>query len=229
MTAPNVDSLVPEGGSDAPTPQPSTEPTKPVAGDAAQLPGLVEAVRKVVAEELKPVKGEISGIYSRQDKDRNAFREFMDEYKKQKASGKSDADAEVAAQNALTERAEAVAEKQMLKDIHAKLFGSSPAGNGADEVAQIISQYHLDEKDPSVAKLYTLKGAELKAEAADMAFRRATKQPPSPEGAPVLGSPPASAESDVDLLGKLQEAQRRGDFNVLKALEAQARERGLYK
>lgn len=195
------------GGDTNPSASPSAGGT--VAVDAETLSKLV---RGVIAEELKPIKGEIGGLYSRQDKDRNAVRELMDEVKKQEAAGLSSEDAITAAQNTLKNREEAIAEKQMLKDIHSKLFGSSSpesAGNGASgadvKAVAELQRYNLDPNSAeSVALLRSL--ASLTGDAKEAKLKQyildqvAPKQPPSPAGftqAPATGG---MVQTNVDAL-----------------------------
>lgn len=231
MTETNVESGQPNGAEGITNPNVSKEGGSPVAVDADALSRLV---KDAIAAELKPIKGEISGIYSRQDKDRNALREFMDEVKKQQANGLSENDAIDAAQNALNERAETVAEKKMIREIHAKLFGSSstqPAGNGPSgaEQAQIISEYKLDGNDPEVIAAYSLSGDSFRAKIADIAYRRATKQPASIASVPAASVSPSQGGADTNvLISKLSEYQKfpTKHKKEIAELEAELNKRG---
>ena len=196
------------GGETNPPVSPSAGGT--VAVDANTLSKLVKAA---IADELKPIKGEISGMYSRQDKDRNAFREFMDEVKKQQANGLSEDQAFTAAQGEITSRAEAAAEKVMLKEIHAKLFGSSSdqaAGTGvieADvEATAELQRYGLNQNEPDAIELLRSL-ANLSKEAKEAKVNKfilgkvAPHQPPSPAGftqAPAVGTNSPSANAQVE-------------------------------
>lgn len=200
------------GGDTNPPASPSAGGT--VAVDAETLSKLV---KQVIAEELKPVKGEISGLYSRQDKDRNALREFMDEVKRQEAAGLSSEEAITAAQNTIKNREEAIAEKQMLKEIHSKLFGSSsPESAGTGEsgtdvkaVAE-LGKYKIDPNSAeavallrSMDKLNPLeKEVKLKTFILD---QLAPKQPPSP--ADLVQSAAAGGASKPKDVAALQEEQ----------------------
>ena len=48
-----------------------------VNGDEERLSRIVKSA---IAEELKPIKGDIGGLYSRTDKQQNAFSDFLKEY-----------------------------------------------------------------------------------------------------------------------------------------------------
>jgi hypothetical protein len=93
--------------------------------DADQLAKILDAK---LAEALKPVLAEVRGVQGRQDKDRKGFQEFLDEYRKQKAKGLSDTDAENAAEHSLKEKAETQSDKLLLRQIADKLGLSSFAG-----------------------------------------------------------------------------------------------------
>jgi hypothetical protein len=82
--------------------------------------------------------------------------------------------------------------------------GPGKAVDETSEAAKVISEYGLSDSDPSVARLYSLKGDALKAAAADMAYRRAKPQQPSAADAPVLSGAPASSESPESLLKNYQ-------------------------
>lgn len=189
-------------------------PASPQAGGAVAVDAetLSKLVKAAIADELKPIKGEISGIYSRQDKDRNAFREFMDEVKKQEASGLSPDQAFTAAQNEINSRAETLAEKQMLKDIHSKLFGSSSAqaaGNGesgADvQAVAELQKYGISTNEADAVELLR-SIAPLSAEARDAKVAKfilgkvAPPQPPSPAGFTQSPSLTGATSVNVDAL-----------------------------
>lgn len=194
------------------TPPASSQPGASVAVDAKTLSKLV---KDAIAEELKPVKGEISGLYSRQDKDRNALREFMDEVKKQQANGLSENDAIDAAQNALNERAETAQEKKMLKEIHAKLFGLSStqdAGNvasGAADMANVISELKLDANSADVVAILA-KG--LDPDKQELELRRYAArpktQPSAAESATLQGGAPATKKDAAPMIARLAELQK---------------------
>jgi hypothetical protein len=198
---PNVDTQNPTGAGGETNPPVSNGGGQSVAGSA----DLSKLVRDAIAEELKPIKGEISGIYSRQDKDRNAVRELMDEIKKQQAKGLSENDAIEAAQSALSERAETKAEKQMLKEIHAKLFGESSANptgtrsNGTGETDRVIQELSLDANSPDVINILAKRQDPAMQE---LELRRLAQRPkptPSPS-ASLAGNAPVSEGVDAERL-----------------------------
>ena len=205
----NVDTQAGGAGAEGnTTPSASPQTGATVAVTPAQLSKLVE---DGIEKALKPVKGEISGLYSRQDKDRNAFSEFMAEFKKQKKTGMSDDEAETAATAALSER-EKAAKRDKAIDTILERFGdpasAAPAGNvqsGTEDQAKVISAYQLDANDAEVIANMKLQGAEFKAAIADLAFRRATKQPASPSGATTLTSAPARAADTQSMIDKFAE------------------------
>ena len=152
---PNVDNSEGNGAGGEATSSASAPTGKPVEGTAEELSKLVKSV---IAEELKPIKGEISGLYSRQDKDRNQLREFMDEFKKVKAEGKTDEEAEVIAQRNIAEREKQSKRDQVIDALAERFLGtpSTPsAGNGAsgavNPAQEIAKKYNLDMNDKDYA------------------------------------------------------------------------------
>lgn len=200
------------GGDTNPPASPSTGGT--VAVDAKQLS---ELVKQAIAEELKPVKGEISGLYSRQDKDRNQFREFMDEFQKQKANNLSDAEAFTATENALKQKSEVQEDKELLRKIAEKVLGSSSpesAGTGAGGAdVQAVAELGKYKIDPNSAEAVALlrsmdklnpleKEVKLKTFILD---QLAPKKPPSP--ADLVQSAAAGGASKPKDVAALQEEQ----------------------
>ena len=180
MTEQTLNVGSPGEGGDA-NPAPSGES---VDGNAGQLSDLV---KEAISEALKPIKGEISGLYSRQDRDRNQFREFMDEFKKFKANGLSDSEAEAAAQNALGEKEQTERRNQVLDKL-AERFLNTPSPqspgkgvSGAVDAAKVISEHGLNMSDPLVAILANGKyDSEDAVKIAIADYIRATKAAPSP-------------------------------------------------
>jgi hypothetical protein len=224
---PNVDDQNPNGAGGVTNPSVSQGEGKSVA-DAGNLSKLV---RDAIAEELKPIKGEIGGLYSRQDKDRNAMREFMGEVKKQQANGLSENDAIDAAESTLKERAETQAEKKMLKDIHAKLFGepsANPAGNGSNGVgdsAKVVSELKLDGNSAEVISIIS-KGLDPVME--ELELRRLADRPkstPSLSAAPAGSVPAAQQASGKELENNYKKEMREsaGRQNANKRQEIKER------
>lgn len=220
------------GGGSTPKETPSTKPVE----DAETLSRLVEGVVKnVLSEELKPIKGEISGLYSRQDKDRNAFSEFMAEYKKQKAKGLNDEAAEIAANNALDERKKATRRDQLIEAVAKKLGLDSeqPVGNGEQEavsVAEVVKLAGLDPSDPEVIAAFAGKNITSNLDAAILAGRVAASKASKPQpteadkASPQTPSPkrdatPADISAKVDRLNLLYKSPTRNAAEIKKLEE----------
>lgn len=210
---PNVDN---QAGAGADGNQPSASPQAggSVAGNAAELSQLVKAA---IAEELKPIKGEISGLYSRQDKDRNAFSEFMAEFKKQKAKGLSDEDAETAAQSSLVEREKQTKRDQIIDKLAEQYLNSSsaqPAGNGtsgADATAKVLKEAQLDANTPEVIDLIRQYGNDpvsFAVRAGELRAKMANKPTPDASASSTPVTPPASPPQEVDVQALTAEQQR---------------------
>lgn len=148
----NVDNQNQDGANGSPNQSVSPENGGSIK-DANELSKLLKAE---IAEALKPVLSEVRGVQGRQDKDRTAMREFMDEFNKGKAKGLSDDAAEAAATRSISERKEAESDKLLIRQIAEKL-GLSSAGNGATpdagvvDTVKVFSERGLDLKDPQVA------------------------------------------------------------------------------
>lgn len=111
-----------------------------VEGGTAQLLEIVAGL----ANEVKSLKSNISGIYSRQDKDRNQLRDFMDDFKQFKAGGMTDDAAYTAAESNQTARTLV----QRLEKLESLV--TQPTGNGAVDAAKVIATAGLDVNDPKV-------------------------------------------------------------------------------
>lgn len=191
---------------------------KPIEGEAERLSKLFDAK---LSDALKPVLAEIRGVQSRQDKDRNGLREVLDEFNKLRAKGLSDEDAA----NAMIEGRKSQEKDELLYKIAQKVGVIEPPStqvpgkdvSGADEATRTLEQYHLDGNDPAVLPLLSLKGAELKAAAADLAYRRATQPAPSPTAAAALQSAPQSGLSKEQEQAALMETWERVKFNPTSA------------
>ena len=176
---------------------------------------LSKLVKEAIAAELKPIKGDISGLYSRQDKDRNAFREFMDEYNKQKGKGLSDAEAFSATESALGEREQTAKKDKMIEEIYQKFVGPSSTptpgtgASGAVDAAKVVAEYGLDLKDPQVALL--LNNRYESVEQAELAVARhikAQRSAPSPNQAQApapIGGAQSGSLSNVEIEAKATE------------------------
>jgi hypothetical protein len=165
----------------------------------------------------------------------------MDEVKKQQANGLSEDQAFTAAQGEITSRAEAAAEKVMLKEIHAKLFSSSSdqaAGTGAIEAdveaTAELQRYGLNQNEPDAIELLRSLG-NLSKEAKEAKVNKfilgkvAPHQPPSPAGftqAPAVGTNSPSANAQVENYKKNMIAAR-GNATLLRQIKTDAIKNGV--
>jgi hypothetical protein len=209
-TNPNVDNLDENGAGGSPSHSVSSGEGGSIK-DSDQLSKLLKAE---IAEALKPVLSEVRGVQGRQDKDRTAFREFMDEFKKQKAKGLSDDAAEVAAETSIKERTEALSDKQLLRQIAEKVLGTSPAGNGVTanaNVVDVLKQYpELDANDTDVvAKVLSLTDPkEAEYQALKLIRSRANQTTPSASAASPLSGTPPKPTNDAEKIARLAELQK---------------------
>jgi hypothetical protein len=192
--------------------------------DAEKLSQLLEA-------KLKPVLDEVRGVQGRQDKDRTAFREFLDEYNVHKAKGLSDDKAEIAATNSIKERSEAQSEKLLLRQIAEKL-GLSSAGSGVTAKASIdVSQYGLDANDPEVvsAVLSQTDSKDAELAALKLAFKRQGTGQPSPSGAASLEAKPARpADVETHTKNYIKDMiAARGNATLLRQIKTEAIKNGV--
>ena len=183
------------------TPNPSVSQTPVADADA-----LSKLVKSAVDDALKPIKGEISGIYSRQDKDRNAFSEFMAEFKKQKAKGLDDDAAETAA-NSVLEKQKKEQKRDELLELVAKKLGldsPSPVGNGNGgtvDMAKVVSDYGLKADDPDVIAAFGNRSftdeKDARLATLEFAYKKATKPQPSDADKATSISAPLSTQLSV--------------------------------
>lgn len=138
----------------------------------------VAELKKLVEEALAPIKSEISGIYSRQDKDRNQFREFMDEFKRLKGDNLSDEAAYAGAEATLLRKQKETERDQKLDEIYKKLFPSSD-GNEPVSAAQVMKNAGLDLEDPAFEVLKERKYSNESELYADIGRLVAKKKLPS--------------------------------------------------
>ena len=123
--------------------------------EGAEKPsGLLTAEQ--VEKLLKPLTKQIEGLQSRVDKTSNAQQEFIEEYEKQKASGKSNAEAQVAATSSLDGKKKAEQREALLDQIAEKLgiLPNQSVGNaagGAVDTAKVIEDLGLDMNNVEVA------------------------------------------------------------------------------
>ena len=185
------------------------EPASPAASDSA-VAVTAEQVSEIVANALKPLKGEIGGLYSRQDKDRNAYSELLDEFKKQKANGLDDTAATAKAESVLAEREKASKQERVLEALAARFLNepsTQPVGNGesgAVDTAKAFEMAGLDVSDPRVVVAMKKQYANEDAAIADaVRLSKAIQNSPTPtaaQSASLQGAPINSnlSTSDVD-------------------------------
>lgn len=194
--------------------------------DAKQVSQLLKAE---ISEALKPVLAEVRGVQGRQDKDRTAFRGFLDEYEKQKAKGLSNADAEQAANALISERDELKKRDALFQQIADKVLGTSSAGSGTPAQASIdvLKQFpELDANDPDVIAKVLVQTDPEKAElaASRLVRQRTTQSPPSPSAAGALETTPAKTQS---LMEEYNRDAKNLRGNALIDLKMSYRKRGL--
>ena len=206
----NVDNSNLNGGAGSPN-QALSEGEGGSIKDASELSKLLDAK---LSEALKPILSEVRGVQGRQDKDRSAFKEFMDEFKTQKAKGLSDDQAQVAAESSIKERTEAQNDKVLLRQV-AENLGISPNGNGAVPQASVIDSYELDANDPEViSQVLTQtdpKDAELAA--LRLKLKRSTQPIPSPSAASSPAGSPSPIQDEGQKVAKLSELQKNPSKN----------------
>lgn len=172
-----------------------------------------DSIVKLV-EEVRSIKKEIGGIYSRQDKDRNAFGEFMAEFKKQKGKGLSDDDAETAANSALKEREEREQERQWRQAVSEKLGLAGPkSGDNAQkpvvDIAKVIAELELPADHPEVALLKARQfDNDEKAYAAAAKVLAGMKAKPTPSDADRAATPAPPAQKGGDAQEEYIKAMR---------------------
>lgn len=223
---PKVDGTLDEGGADANQNLSAQEPKS--IQDVNSLSKQVEAL---LDAKLKPVLDEVRGVQSRQDKDRNRFQEFLDEYKKQVKKGLTEGEAELAAQKVLDQRADDEEQKQLVKRLAARfLADESPAvASGASEHAKVINSLGLEITDPDVVDLVKkgLNAVDFAIEAAKIVRQKATQ--PNPTPAQALASQAKNvpqAEATVEAYRKEMLANM-GNPTKLRALKEAYREKGV--
>jgi hypothetical protein len=229
------------------------EDPKPNSGDEP-LDGEGEAVEgKTSAEQLleefgkfrasvegrfKAVEGNLSGIYSRQDKDRNVLQEVLDEFNALRGAGVPEAQARSEAEKRV--RAREVEEGRAARLDSAlewieqqKLLqaGKKVEAGATEELVKVLAEYGLDEKDPAVVPFFGMQGAELKAAVADLAFQRSkTSKKTTTTAGMRAGGETTTETPDVDKLTAkyLEEVEPlRGNIIGVSQVQSKYRKLGL--
>jgi hypothetical protein len=213
-----VDNQVVEGAGGQPS-----APVSQQGGGSINDERLQEFLRSEIQKSLKPVMDEVRGVQGRQDKDRTAMREILDEFKKQKAKGLTDTEAEHAAATAIKERTEAQEQKELLSKIAEKL-GLSAGGTGAASI-DLKNFPELSAGDPEVvANVLSLTDPREAELAALRMIRKRSSVTPQPSAAsPVIGTPPPAE----DLMAQYKKQSQGLRGNALIELKMQFRRKGL--
>ena len=237
MSEPNVDEKGAEGIANAGASNSSVD-------GASNLPEeLVKALETILDKRLKPIEGNISGIYSRQDKDRNAFDKFLDEYNKQKAKSPDLSEAELRANTklALDASEEEGKQKKMVEELYRKFVEPDPSsasgGNGntgGSDVGSLVSELGLDANDPRVVALRAsnLGPTKLMIELTRLSLSKPPQnaaQQPAKQGATApsdYGENDYAAERDKIMASGMTHDER---LRALSELQAKARSAGLNK
>ena len=234
MTDPNVGDEIDEGGNSQPGNSLSNQGVVPI-----QDVPLSKIVEEQIRNALKPVLDEVRGIQGRQDKDRSAFQDFLVEFKKEKATGLSDDDAEVAAQKTLTAREkqtqrdaalDAIVDALKLNPISPKATGTSV--QGVTEHEQIIRDLGADPNDPAIAGLVrdSRNLTEFAVKVGQHVAKRATAPNPSTAqtSAPVTSG--AQPVTDVNTLTREYRQKvlaNRGKKDAILALKKEYSDKGV--
>lgn len=195
---------------------------------ADQMAKLLDAK---LTEALKPVLAEVRGVQGRQDKDRTALKEFMDEYHKQKAKGLTDDAAADAAESSINERKAAQTDKELLRKIAEKVLGPSFAGNEPPVHADIVSSYGLDANDPEVvANVLSLKDPkDAEIAAARLMKRRQTQPSPSATAAGTIVTSPTkhAGVEELTIQYKKEVIAARGNRRLITELRDSFAKKGV--
>ena len=159
-----------------------------------------------VLNKLDTLEREFRGLQSRQDKDRNSHRDFLDEFNRFKSSGMNEADAVDAANKSLgdkeaTERRNQLIDKLLAKEANSSSqagVGSTP--NVSESYSKVLTELELSPTDPSVIDLIRKGHTDLNfaVEAGKLARKRASAPiPTQAQGLAYTGSPvtPPSVEA----------------------------------
>ena len=182
---------------------------------------LAQLLDEKLSQALKPVFAEIRGVQGKEDRNSKAFKEFLDEYKKQKATGLSDNEAESAAVSSIAERTEVQKDKELLRQIAEKVLGSSPDGNGTKAHADIVKSFGFDATDPDVVRdvLSQTDPKDAEIAALKLTIKRQNQTPPSPSAASTLTGTPSSPPDESALISRLAELQKFPSRNLKEITE----------
>lgn len=186
---------------------------------------LAQLLDAKLEQALKPVFAEIRGVQGKEDRNSKAFKEFLDEYKKQKATGLSDTEAESAAVSSIAERTEVQKDKDLLRQIAEKVLGSSPDGNGTKAHADIVKSYGFEATDPDVIRdvLSQTDPKDAEIAALRLTIKRQNVTPPSPSAASTITPTPSSPPDESALISRLAELQKFPTRNLKEITEITAK------
>ena len=207
------------------------------AGAVADASQLSELVKQAIAAELKPIKGEISGLYSRQDKDRSVLGEFMDEFKKQKAKGLSDGEAEAAAQTTLKSREKEAERDALFAKLAEKLLNepstqaTGSSASGTFDVAQAVEDLQVRQLDANDPDFIALIKSGLSKEKYNEYIANKTR-PSKPASVGGIAQPPGTGvpKSSPDALVAEYQSKMlsaRGNKGLATAIKEEYRQKGV--
>lgn len=192
---------------------------------------LAQLLDAKLEQALKPVFAEIRGVQGKEDRNSKAFKEFLDEYKKQKATGLSDTEAESAAVSSIAERTEVQKDKDLLRQIAEKVLGSSPDGNGTKAHADIVKSYGFEATDPDVIRdvLSQTDPKDAEIAALRLTIKRQNVTPPSPSAASTATSKPTPPANVEQLTQKYVTEVRnaRGNKTLITSLREKYKNEGV--
>jgi len=209
-------------------PTPTFEETKaqPLGGDLKTLQTSLETFQAEIRGQLKALQSDKD---KRIPKLEGSLQELMSEITRLKGHGFTD-------EEAVNE----VEFRQNVKELAQKIRGieqsALPTGTGisgaAQEAAEIVKEFQLDTSDPEVLALLggKYRGYDhLRAEAALLVARKATKPTPSSASSPPLPGGTIKTPGEKELVAEYTKEMlaARGKRDVLKAIQAKYREKGL--
>jgi hypothetical protein len=225
MTDNHGDSGLTTGTVDTNQPSSQGEGGKQGSVDALKLQSALEAITKKVEEidaRSKALQGDKDRGVVKTNKDVEELKRKIAEIEKYRKAGFDDDSAieEISFRDSV----------RILKDQIATLNPAS-AGNGAVDVAKVISEVGLDAQDPEVVAAFAGKqftdprDAELAA--LKLAMRKANKpQPSDADRASSPISPPSPGKSSADLLADWDKVKKYPTSPEYKAVKAELDKRG---
>lgn len=190
-----------------------------------------------VLNKLDTLEREFRGLQSRQDKDRNSHRDFLDEFNRFKSSGMNEADAVDAANKSLgdkeaTERRNQLIDKLLAKEANSSSqagVGSTP--NVSESYSKVLTELELSPTDPSVIDLIRKGHTDLNfaVEAGKLARKRASAPiPTQAQGLASTGSPVPDKSMDAMVVEYKQKVlANRGNKRAIESVKAEYEAKGV--